>query len=63
MLIADKGVAIVVMDKQDSVDKVKNLLEQHTNRFLPADPLDKYKAKLINILKTIKKESGIDDNT
>ena len=50
------------MDKEDYVDKAKDLLMQTTYRSLPAHPTNKYKAKLINILKRLKKESGMDDN-
>ena len=59
---AKKGMAMVVMDKQDYTEKAKNLLEQPMHSPLPADPTNKYKTKLINILKGLKKESGMDGN-
>ena len=55
LITVDKGVVMVVMDKQGYMDKAKNLLEQPTSRSLPADPTNKYGAKLIKILKWIKK--------
>ena len=45
---------MVVMDKQDYIRKAKNLLEQPTYRFIPSDPTNKHKAKLMNMLKGIK---------
>ena len=53
VLIADKG---VVMDKKDYLEKIKKVLEQLAYRELTSDPTSKYKAKLITILKTIRKE-------
>ena len=56
MLTTHKGVAMMVLDKQDYMDKAKNLLQQPTYRSFPVYPTNKYKAKLINILKRIKKD-------
>ena len=53
----------MVMDRMDYRDKAKNLMEQPDYRELSSDPTNKNKAKLINILKRIKKQSGLDDNT
>ena len=50
------------MDKQEYMEKAKDLLEQPTYRPLPADTTTKYKAKLIYILKRIKTELSMDDN-
>ena len=61
-IISRKGMAVVIMDKQDYMNSAKNLLEQPAYRPLPADPSNKYRAKLINILKRLKKESGMDDH-
>ena len=44
------------------MDTAKNLPEQAIYRKSAADPTNKCNAKLINILKRIKKESGMDDN-
>ena len=55
--------AIVVMDKQNVINIVKNLLEQPAYRSIPLDPTNKYKAKLINNLIRIEKESCEDDTT
>ena len=40
---------MAVLDKQDYMNKVKNLLEQPTYRLIPLDLTNKCKAKLINI--------------
>ena len=63
VLTADKGVAMVVMDRQDYINKSINLLAQPANRPIPKDPANKIKAKLITILRKVKKETGLDNNT
>ena len=61
-LTADKGVAIVIMDKEDYQEKAKALLEdQGTYKALKSDPTNRIKSKLINLLKKIKSDGGIDD--
>ena len=54
---------MVVMDKEDYIKKVEDLLKQNTYRKLATDPTNKYKNKLINPLKTIKAEGGINNTT
>ena len=61
ILTADKGVALVVMDKEDYVQKAKELLDQPTYKTISSDPTTKYKNKLVNLLKAIKAEGGIDE--
>ena len=62
ILTADKGIAIVIMDKEDYLKKAKALLEdQGTYKALKTDPTSKMKSKMINLLKKIKTEGGIDD--
>ena len=56
VLTADKGVALVVMDKEDYVQKAKELSDQSTYRTITNDPTTKYKNKLVNLLKSIKTE-------
>ena len=63
ILTADKGVAMVVMDRKDYIEKETNLLEQPAYRTTDRDPTNKLKAKLITILKRIKTESGLEDST
>ena len=63
ILTADKGVAMVVMEKKDYNKKSEDLLNQTTYKALTTDPTSKYKSKLINLLKNIKAEGGIDNNT
>ena len=63
ILTADKGVSMVVMDKEEYINKSEDLLKQHTYRELTTDPTNKYKNRLINLLKTIKEEGGINNIT
>ena len=60
ILTADKGVALLVMDKEDYVQKAKELLDQPTYRSISNDPTTKYKNKLVNLQKAIKTEDEID---
>ena len=59
VLTADKGVAMVVMDRQDYINKAKHLLNQNTYKTITKDPTNTIKNKLINILKTIKTKSRV----
>ena len=63
ILTANKGVSMVVMDKEDYIKKSEDLLKQITYRELVADPTNKDKNKLIKLLKTIKAEGGINNTT
>ena len=51
------------MEKKEYIKKSEDLLNQSTYKALTTDPTNKYKSKLINLLKTIKAEGGIDNNT
>ena len=64
VLTADKGVAMVVMNRHDYIKKARALLDD-TNTYKPitSDPTTKLKNKLVNILKMIKGEGNIDENT
>ena len=62
ILTTDKRVAMVVLDKREYIDKANNLLVQPANRTIVRDPTNKLKAKLITILRRIKKESGLEEN-
>ena len=63
ILMADKGVSMVVLDKEDYIKKSEELLHQSTYKQLPSDPTTKHKNRLISILKSIKAEGGIDNTT
>ena len=64
VLTADKGVALVVMDRQEYIHKARALLEDtNTYRPISTDPTTKLKNRLISILKKIKTEGEMDDNT
>ena len=56
---ADKGIAIVIMDKEVYQEKAKILLEDKgTYKALKTDPTNRMKTKLINLLKKIKSEGA-----
>ena len=62
VLTADKGVSLVVLDKEEYIQKAKQLLQQPNYKTLTADPTTKHKNKLIALLKTIKTQGGMNDN-
>ena len=49
------------MDKEDYVQKARELLDQPTYRTINNDPTTKYKNKLVNLLKSIKSKGEIDE--
>ena len=61
VLTVDKGVALVVMNQEDYDKKAEELLSQTTYRKINNDPTTKYKNRLINLLKTIKTQGGINE--
>ena len=61
ILTADKGVALVVLNKEDYIEKAEHLLNQQTYRKIKEDPTPKQKSKLIKLLKKIKAEGGISE--
>ena len=61
ILTVDKGVALVVLNKEDYVEKAEHLLNQKTYKKIKEDPTSRQKAKLIRILKKIKAEGGISE--
>ena len=54
---------MVVMDRDDYNQKADTLLQQSAYRPIPNDPTNKYKTKLIALLKSIKTEGGISEST
>ena len=61
ILTADKGVSLVVMDKEEYINKTEELLNQPTYKTISSDPTTKYKNKLISLLKAIKTEGGMNE--
>ena len=61
VLTADKGMAMVVTDKQEYISKAEELLAQPAYRTIPKDPTNKIKAQLITKLRRIKKENNLDE--
>ena len=59
VLTADKGVALVVMDRKEYQDKVECLLATPTYRTIKVDPTNKLKAQLIQKLRRIKRETNM----
>ena len=54
---------MVVMDRQDYINKANHLLNQNTYKVITKDPTNTIKNKLINILKSIKTKTGLGINT
>ena len=63
VLTADKGVAMEIMDRQDYISKANNLLSKNTYRSIHQDPTNSIKNKLINILKRVKSQTGLNNQT
>ena len=61
ILTRDKGVALVVMDKADYISKSEELLNTSTYKEIPEDPTNRQKSRLINLLKNIKSEGGLNE--
>ena len=58
VLTADKGVAMVVLDRQNYINKANALLNQNTYRAILRAPTNSIKIKLIDILKKLKLKQG-----
>ena len=54
---------MVIMDRQDYINKANQLLNQSTYRSITKDPTSSIRNKLINILKEVKSQTGLDSNT
>ena len=52
---------MVVMDREDYIQKAESLLVQPAYRTIDRDPTSKIKAKLMNTLRKIKKDRHIGD--
>ena len=63
ILTADKGVALVVLDMGDYINKAQELLSQPADKEIPKDPTNKIKTQLITKLRRIKKDSNLDEGT
>ena len=51
------------MDREEYIQKSDELLHQPNYKILQSDPTNKYKNKLISLLKSIKAEGGMHENT
>ena len=63
VLTADKGVAMIVLDRQDYIYISNNLLAQQAYMPIPRDYTNKIKAKLITMFRKVKNQTGLDNNT
>ena len=63
MLAVDKGVAVVAMDREDYIQKALSLLTQPGYKTIDRDPTNKIKAKLITMLRKIKRDTNLDEGT
>ena len=63
ILLADKGKATVVLDKDEYEEKVTTMLgDKKTYEQLPDDPTPKYKRKRVTTLGNLKKEGKITES-
>ena len=63
VLTADKGLAMVIIDKGDYTNKAQALLQDtNTYKVLKKDPTSYLKNKLITLLKDIKQTAGLSTN-
>ena len=53
---------MVIMDRQDYINKANHLLNLSTYKSITKDPTNSIKNKLINILKRVKTKTGLDSN-
>ena len=63
ILTMDKGVTLVVIDKAEYIKKAEDLLKEKTYKTITEDPTVKQKNRLINILRNIKTEGGLNEET
>ena len=61
VLTADKGVALVVMKREDYDTKAEELLNTNTYTTINSNPTTRYKNKLVSLLKSIKTLGGINE--
>ena len=54
---------MVIMDTQDYISKANTLLNQSTYRSIYRDPTNTIKNKLISILKRVKSQTGLSNQT
>ena len=63
VLTADKGVAMIVLDRDDYIRKAESLLTQPAYKTIDRDPTSNIKVKLITTLRKIKKDTNLDEGT
>ena len=63
VLTADKGVAMVVLDRKKYLEKAEALPVQPVYRIIDKDPTNKLKARLIQTLRRIKRDTNMGEGT
>ena len=63
ILTVDKGVSIVMLDREEYIKKADELLSQSSYKKISTDPTNRYKSRLITLLKKIKTEGGMYEAT
>ena len=63
ILTADKGMCLVVLDKDEYIRKAEELLKEKTYKIIPTDPTNRQKKRLVQILEKIKEEGGMSETT
>ena len=63
ILTVDKGVAMVIMDREDYNNKAQQFPTSPAYKSLARDPTNKIKKQLITKLRRIKKDSNLDEGT
>ena len=63
ILTMDKEVSLVIVDRAEYNKKAEELLNTRTYKKIPEDPTKNQKNKLISILKNIKAEGGLNEET
>ena len=61
VLTTDKRVAMMVMDRKEYLDKVEGLFAQLAYKIITSDLTSKLKAKLIQKIKRIKRETNMEE--
>ena len=54
---------MVVMDRKDYINKSNHLLAQMTYRPIPRNTTNTIKGKLMTVLRKVKNQTGVDNNT
>ena len=62
MLTTDKGVVLIVMDRKEYIEKATNRLSQCMYRSIDKDPTNRLKAKIIILLRQLKRDAWLEEH-